>query len=94
MIGGAERAAVAGRADPPVPGEVVPQRGGAAELAAEHPTAVDVWREVRRPAPLLLGTLLGLFETVHGASLALTSSADVDTLRRSLTTPIEGRIMI
>ncbi|HSS02958.1 MAG TPA: [protein-PII] uridylyltransferase [Kofleriaceae bacterium] len=28
------------------------------ELAAEHPTAVEVWREVRRPGPLLLGTLL------------------------------------
>jgi len=38
----------------------------------------------------LLGTLLGLFETVRGASLALTSSADVDALRRSLTTPIDG----
>ena len=38
----------------------------------------------------LLGTLLGLFETVRGASLALTSSTDVDALRRSLTTPIEG----
>ncbi|MEY4514667.1 MAG: hypothetical protein RLZZ450_6789 [Pseudomonadota bacterium] len=38
----------------------------------------------------LLGTLLGLFETVHGASLALTSSGDVEALRRSLTTPIEG----
>ncbi|MDB4986803.1 MAG: putative rane protein, partial [Myxococcaceae bacterium] len=38
----------------------------------------------------LLGTLLGLFETVRGASLALTGSTDVDALRRSLTTPIEG----
>jgi hypothetical protein len=38
----------------------------------------------------LLGTLLGLFETVRGASMALTSSDDVDALRRSLTTPIEG----
>jgi [protein-PII] uridylyltransferase len=28
------------------------------ELAAEHPTAVELWREVRRPAPLLLATLL------------------------------------
>jgi [protein-PII] uridylyltransferase len=28
------------------------------ELAAEHPTATELWREVRRPAPLLLGTLL------------------------------------
>jgi [protein-PII] uridylyltransferase len=28
------------------------------ELAAEHPTAVELWREVRRPGPLLLGTLL------------------------------------
>jgi [protein-PII] uridylyltransferase len=28
------------------------------ELAAEHPTAVELWREVRRPAPLMLGTLL------------------------------------
>ena len=28
------------------------------ELAAEHPLATDLWKEVRRPAPLLLGTLL------------------------------------
>src|SRR6185436_10014658 len=28
------------------------------ELAAEHPTASELWREVRRPAPLFLGTLL------------------------------------
>ncbi|MDX2091823.1 MAG: [protein-PII] uridylyltransferase [Kofleriaceae bacterium] len=28
------------------------------ELAAEHPTATELWREVTRPAPLLLGTLL------------------------------------
>ncbi|HEY0189935.1 MAG TPA: hypothetical protein VGC42_02355, partial [Kofleriaceae bacterium] len=28
------------------------------ELAAEHPTATALWREVRRPAPLMLGTLL------------------------------------
>jgi [protein-PII] uridylyltransferase len=28
------------------------------ELAAEHPTATELWRAVRRPAPLLLGTLL------------------------------------
>ncbi|HMG52400.1 MAG TPA: hypothetical protein VK601_02935, partial [Kofleriaceae bacterium] len=28
------------------------------ELAAEHPTAVELWRGVRRPAPLFLGTLL------------------------------------
>jgi [protein-PII] uridylyltransferase len=28
------------------------------ELAAEHPTATELWREVKRPAPLLLGTLL------------------------------------
>ncbi|MDB4974788.1 MAG: putative rane protein, partial [Myxococcaceae bacterium] len=38
----------------------------------------------------LLGTLLGLFETVRGAGMALTSSTDVDALRQSLTTPIEG----
>jgi hypothetical protein len=38
----------------------------------------------------LLGTLLGLFETVNGAGHALTSSADVDTLRRSLSAPIAG----
>lgn len=38
----------------------------------------------------LLGTLLGLFETVHGASRALTASADVDALRHSLSTPIAG----
>ncbi|HEU4728761.1 MAG TPA: [protein-PII] uridylyltransferase [Kofleriaceae bacterium] len=28
------------------------------ELGAEHPTAVELWREVRRPGPLLLATLL------------------------------------
>jgi [protein-PII] uridylyltransferase len=28
------------------------------ELALEHPTATELWREVKRPAPLLLGTLL------------------------------------
>ncbi len=28
------------------------------ELAAEHPTATELWREVVRPGPLLLGTLL------------------------------------
>jgi [protein-PII] uridylyltransferase len=28
------------------------------ELAAEHPTATELWREVRRPAPLYLATLL------------------------------------
>jgi hypothetical protein len=38
----------------------------------------------------LLGTLLGLFQTVNGAGHALTSSADVEALRRSLSTPIDG----
>lgn len=28
------------------------------ELAAEHPVATELWKHVRRPAPLLLGTLL------------------------------------
>lgn len=28
------------------------------ELASEHPTATELWRQVTRPAPLLLGTLL------------------------------------
>ena len=28
------------------------------ELAAEHPTATELWREVTRPGPLLLGTFL------------------------------------
>lgn len=28
------------------------------ELAAEHPIATQLWREVKRPAPVLLGTLL------------------------------------
>ncbi len=28
------------------------------ELAADHPTATELWREVRRPAPLYLATLL------------------------------------
>ncbi|HKP60245.1 MAG TPA: hypothetical protein VJV78_26150 [Polyangiales bacterium] len=38
----------------------------------------------------LLGTLLGLFQTVHGAGEALTTSGDVDALRRSLRAPIDG----
>ncbi|HEX5659907.1 MAG TPA: hypothetical protein VFX59_22080 [Polyangiales bacterium] len=38
----------------------------------------------------LLGTLLGLFQTVHGAGHALTNSTDVEALRRSLSTPIDG----
>jgi uncharacterized membrane protein YeaQ/YmgE (transglycosylase-associated protein family) len=38
----------------------------------------------------LLGTLLGLFQTVHGAGHALTSANDVDTLRSNLATPISG----
>ncbi len=38
----------------------------------------------------LLGTLLGLFQTLHGAGHALTSSADVDALRRGLSAPIAG----
>lgn len=38
----------------------------------------------------LLGTLLGLFQTVHGASHALTSASDVDALRRNLAAPIAG----
>nr|MBA2543631.1 hypothetical protein [Deltaproteobacteria bacterium] len=28
------------------------------DLAVEHPTATELWRQVKRPAPLLLGTLL------------------------------------
>lgn len=38
----------------------------------------------------LLGTLLGLFQTVSGAGHALTASTDVDALRRSLSAPIDG----
>ena len=40
----------------------------------------------------LLGTLLGLFQTVSGAGHALTTitSNDVDALRRSLSAPIDG----
>lgn len=38
----------------------------------------------------LLGTLLGLFQTVHGAGHALTSATDVEALRRSLGAPIAG----
>jgi hypothetical protein len=38
----------------------------------------------------LLGTLLGLFQTVHGAGQALTASGDVDALRRGLRAPIAG----
>jgi hypothetical protein len=38
----------------------------------------------------LLGTLLGLFQTVSGAGHALTGSADIEGLRRSLSAPIDG----
>ncbi|HET6333738.1 MAG TPA: hypothetical protein VFG30_11040 [Polyangiales bacterium] len=38
----------------------------------------------------LLGTLLGLFQTVHGAGQALTASTDVDALRDALRAPIDG----
>ncbi|MEY4582239.1 MAG: hypothetical protein RL701_6942 [Pseudomonadota bacterium] len=38
----------------------------------------------------LLGTLLGLFQTVHGAGHALTSAPDVEALRRNLSAPIDG----
>lgn len=38
----------------------------------------------------LLGTFLGLFETLRGASLALIASADVDALRAGLQTPMQG----
>jgi hypothetical protein len=38
----------------------------------------------------LLGTLLGLFQTLHGAGHALTSSADLGALRNSLSAPIAG----
>jgi hypothetical protein len=38
----------------------------------------------------LLGTLLGLFQTVHGAGEALTASADVEALRHALRAPIDG----
>jgi len=47
------------------------------ELAAEHPTATELWRAVRRPAPVLLGTLLhdvgkplGKGHAEHGAIIA------------------------
>jgi len=38
----------------------------------------------------LLGTLLGLFETLHGAGQALTASADVNALRSGLSAPMRG----
>jgi hypothetical protein len=38
----------------------------------------------------LLGTFLGLFETLRGAGQALTASADVDALRAGLKAPISG----
>ncbi len=38
----------------------------------------------------LLGTLLGLFETLHGAGQALTASADVSALRSGLKGPMLG----
>jgi len=38
----------------------------------------------------LLGTLLGLFETLRGAGLALTESANVDALRTGLSGPMRG----
>jgi hypothetical protein len=38
----------------------------------------------------LLGTLLGLFETLGGAGHALTASPNVETLRRGLSAPMQG----
>lgn len=38
----------------------------------------------------LLGTFLGLFETLRGARLALTASTDVEALREGLSTPMSG----
>ena len=38
----------------------------------------------------LLGTFLGLFETLRGAREALTSSGDVEALRGSLAAPMQG----
>ncbi|MFO0692164.1 MAG: hypothetical protein U0230_01280 [Polyangiales bacterium] len=38
----------------------------------------------------LLGTFLGLFETLRGARIALAASADVDALRAGLERPMEG----
>jgi len=38
----------------------------------------------------LLGTLLGLFETLRGAGLALTESTNVDALRTGLSGPMRG----
>src|SRR6202040_1346029 len=38
----------------------------------------------------LLGTFLGLFETLRGAREALTSSGDVEALRASLAAPMQG----
>jgi hypothetical protein len=38
----------------------------------------------------LLGTFLGLFETLRGARLALTASSDVEALREGLSTPMSG----
>ena len=38
----------------------------------------------------LLGTFLGLFETLRGAGEALTSSADVESLRAGLALPMQG----
>lgn len=38
----------------------------------------------------LLGTFLGLFETLRGARIALAASADVDALRHGLERPMEG----
>ncbi len=38
----------------------------------------------------LLGTFLGLFETLRGAHSALAASADIDSLRAGLSQPMEG----
>lgn len=38
----------------------------------------------------LLGTFMGLFETLRGARLALTASSDVEALREGLSTPMSG----
>ena len=38
----------------------------------------------------LLGTFMGLFETLRGASIALTTGSDIDALRAGLKTPMLG----
>ena len=57
------------------------------ELAAEHPLATELWREVKRPAPLLLGTLLHDVGKPLGKGHAEKGAVVTDAIARRLGMP-------